>query len=327
MKTSEKGPRVSIALPVYNGEKYVGEAIESVLAQTFKDFELIVSDNASTDRTEQICREYVDKDRRIRYYRNKKNLGGAKNFNRAFELSSGEYFKWLAADCTIEPEFLERCVDLLDNDSEIILACTYNVGRIEMDDITIRRKGNFALRSRAAHQRFRNALNRVVGRHGNGPIWAVMRSNVLRETSLLRSFIGSDDCILLELALKGKFGQVPEFLTLLRRHPESFTDIKKSNSGIEGIAEAQFIDPNIKGKFFLPHWRRLWEYFLLAVHSEENWPHKLMMVASIFYPPAVRSSKVMIKELIFAARLGKPYMWMVHTIRKHCRLLQVRVRR
>lgn len=319
-----KTPKVSIALPVYNGEKYMREAIESVLAQTFKDFELIICDNASTDQTEKICREYTNKDRRIRYYRNEKNLGCAKNFNRAFELSSSKYFKWIAADCTIEPEFLQRCVDLLDIDSEIILACTHNVGRIEMDDVTICRKGNFALRSDAAHQRFRNALKRVVAKRGNAPIWAVMRSDVLRETSLLRPFIGADDCLLLQLALKGQFGQVPEFLTLLRRHPESFSDIRNSNSGIEGIVEAQFYDPDIKGKFFLPHWRRLWEYFLLAVHSEARWPHKLLMVASLFYPTAVRWSKVLIKELIFAAQLGKPYMWMVRTIRKHYRLLQVR---
>lgn len=324
MGVSEKKPQVSIGLPVYNGEKYVGKAIESLLAQTFKDFELIISDNASTDRTAEICRQYAKKDARIRYYRNEKNLGAARNFNRVFELSSGEYFKWAGADCTIEPEFLQRCLDLLDNDPEIILACTYNVGRIEMDDITIRRKGNFALRSHAVHQRFRNALKRVVAKRGNAPIWAVMRSDVLRETSLLRPFIGADDCLLLQLALRGQFGQVPEFLTLLRRHPESFTDIKNSNSGIEGIVEAKWFDPDIKGKIFLPHWRRLWEYFLLAVHSEAHWPHKLLMVASLFYPTAVRWKKVLIKELIFAAQLGKPYMWMVRTIRKHYRLLQVR---
>jgi len=151
-----------------------------------------------------------------------------------------------------------------------------------------------------------------------------MRSDVLRETSLIRPFIGADDCLLLQLALKGQFGQVPEFLTLLRRHTESFTDIKNSNSGIEGIVEAKWFDPDIKVKIFLPHWRRLWEYFLLAVHSEAHWPHKLLMVASLFYPTAVRWRKVLLKELIFAARLGKPYMWMVHTIGKHYRLLRVR---
>lgn len=123
MKIPEKKPQVSIGLPVYNGEKYVGKAIESVLSQTFKDFELIICDNASTDQTEKICREDATKDSRVRYYRNEKNLGAAKNFNRVFELSSSEYFKWLAADDLIEVDFLQRCVELLDSDASLLLAC------------------------------------------------------------------------------------------------------------------------------------------------------------------------------------------------------------
>jgi glycosyltransferase involved in cell wall biosynthesis len=91
---TSKIPRVSIGLPVFNGEKYLAEALDSILSQTYRDFKLIISDNASTDRTEQICREYAAKDRRIRYYRNEKNIGAPKNFNRVFELSSGKYFRW-----------------------------------------------------------------------------------------------------------------------------------------------------------------------------------------------------------------------------------------
>ena len=86
--------RVSIGLPVYNGEKYLEQALISILSQTYTDFELIISDNASTDRTQAICREYAAKDPRIRYYCNEENLGAAPNHNRVFELASGEYFKW-----------------------------------------------------------------------------------------------------------------------------------------------------------------------------------------------------------------------------------------
>ncbi|MER3486233.1 MAG: hypothetical protein C4345_09945 [Chloroflexota bacterium] len=115
-------PRVSIGLPVYNRQQYVGEAIESILAQTFADFELIISDNASTDATGVICQEYARKDARVRYYRNAINIGAAKNFNRVFHLSSGEYFKWMASDDICAPTFIERCVEALDGDTGAVLA-------------------------------------------------------------------------------------------------------------------------------------------------------------------------------------------------------------
>ena len=97
--------RVSIGMPVFNGEKYLRESIESILDQTYQNFELIISDNASTDRTQEICLEYARKDNRISYYRNDKNLGGPRNYNRVFELSSAEYFKWAAYDDVLAPEF------------------------------------------------------------------------------------------------------------------------------------------------------------------------------------------------------------------------------
>jgi len=115
-------PKVSIGLPVYNGENYLRNALESILDQTFRDFEVIISDNASTDRTGEICREYAAKDPRIRYCRNDRNLGAAGNFNRAFELSSGEYFKWAAHDDVIERDFLSSCVSVLDEDPSVV-AC------------------------------------------------------------------------------------------------------------------------------------------------------------------------------------------------------------
>ena len=114
-------PCVSIGLPVYNGEKFLKETLDSILAQTFEDFELIISDNASTDRTEEICKEYAAKDRRIRYYRNKENLGAGWNNNRVFELCTGEYFKWNAHDDVCAPEFLERCIKVLVQDPTVVL--------------------------------------------------------------------------------------------------------------------------------------------------------------------------------------------------------------
>ena len=99
-------PRICLGLPVYNGERYLRQAIDSMLAQTFRDFELIISDNASTDRTREICLEYQKRDPRVRYFRNESNIGPAANFNLVFQRAHAEYFKWVAADDVCEPDFL-----------------------------------------------------------------------------------------------------------------------------------------------------------------------------------------------------------------------------
>ncbi len=113
--------KVSIGLPVYNGEVYLKEAIESILNQTYGDFELVISDNDSNDMTQAICIDYLKKDRRIRYYRNAKNMGAAYNYNRVFKLSNGKYFKWAAHDDICHPEFLEKCINVLDTEKEVVL--------------------------------------------------------------------------------------------------------------------------------------------------------------------------------------------------------------
>src|SRR5262245_38883261 len=121
MMQGHSRPRVSIGLPVYNGERYLAETLNSMLAQTFEDFELIICDNASTDQTEQICRFYAGKDTRICYVRNATNLGAAKNYRRTFELSSGDYFRWANCDDLFAPESLACCVEILDWKPSVVL--------------------------------------------------------------------------------------------------------------------------------------------------------------------------------------------------------------
>ena len=99
-------PRVSIGLPVYNGELFLENALDSILSQTYSDFELIISDNASDDKTEEICRSYAARDKRVRYSRNAHNLGAAPNYNRVYHLARGRYFKWASHDDVLAPEFL-----------------------------------------------------------------------------------------------------------------------------------------------------------------------------------------------------------------------------
>src|SRR4051812_42293346 len=114
--------RVCIGMPVYNGQRYVAAAIESIRAQTFADFELIISDNASTDATGEICRAFAAKDSRIIYNRLSSNVGAILNFERVYKLGGGQYYKWHAHDDLIEPAFLARCVEALDREPSAVLA-------------------------------------------------------------------------------------------------------------------------------------------------------------------------------------------------------------
>ena len=114
-------PRISIGLPVYNGEAYLAQAIESLLNQTFHDFELIVSDNCSVDSTAEICKKFAAQDQRIIYYRNDHNLGAAANFNRVVELAKGECFAWANHDDLWAENYLEKCVAQLDAFPEAVL--------------------------------------------------------------------------------------------------------------------------------------------------------------------------------------------------------------
>lgn len=119
---SERVPRVSIGMPVWNGADYLREAVDSLLAQSFADFELIISDNASTDATEDICREYVRTDSRVRYHRNDHNIGLHGNFDLVLDLATAPYFMWASHDDIWDPSYLAKMVDQLDRRSSVVLA-------------------------------------------------------------------------------------------------------------------------------------------------------------------------------------------------------------
>ena len=121
-------PLVSIGMPVYNTEPHIRQSLESLLAQDYEHFELIISDNASIDGTQEICLEYAARDKRIRYYRNERNIGIALNQNRVFELSSGKYFKWAGSHDYVAPSFISACKHILDTDPRVVLA--YPLARV-----------------------------------------------------------------------------------------------------------------------------------------------------------------------------------------------------
>ncbi len=121
MTPGSRTPRVSVGLTVYNGEPFLAETLDSLLAQTFEDFELIICDNASTDRTAEIVGDYAARDARIRYVRHPRNFGASGNERRAFALSRAPYFRWSGADDLYAPESIARCVEVLDRDPRVVL--------------------------------------------------------------------------------------------------------------------------------------------------------------------------------------------------------------
>ena len=243
-------PRVSIGLPVYNGERYLEVAIRSLLDQTFGDFELVICDNASTDRTEEICRAFAAQDGRIRYHRNPSNLGAARNFNLTFELSSGEYFRWASYDDLCAPTCLERCVEVLDKDPSIVMCYPRTVIIDEEDREVARREEGLALldsdpvkRHRAFHRRFRRTWL-------CNPVFGLMRRDVLAKTGLLGAYNSADVILLARIALLGRIYEVPEYLFFRRLHSQTSV---RANPSAQSLAE--WFDPRNRGRIVLPLWK------------------------------------------------------------------------
>ena len=256
---SAQRPRVSIGLPVYDGVNYLAETLDSILAQTFGDFELIISDNASTDGTQEICRQYAARDPRIRYVRNATNLGAAKNYNRVFELSRSEYFKWSGHDDPLAPQFLERCVEVLDRDPAIVLCFSRNRAINEHGaehDVGALTARTFApkpqLGSPHAHIRFYHA---VVADHPQGAIFGLIRRHVLAQTTLIGGYRSSDLPLLGELALRGRFHQISEALQDRRFHSQQGRYVYNTRQLRE-----EWFDPSRSHKRTHPHLRLFKEH-------------------------------------------------------------------
>ena len=252
MTTTTTTPRVTIGLPVYNGQNYLIETLESLLAQTYADFELVITDNASTDRTEAICREYAGRDERIRYYRNDENIGAAANYNRAFELGRGEYFKWAAHDDLLAPAYLERCVEVLDNNPDVVLAYTQAKAIDSKGNVVKVYPGKKHFNSPDPRQRF---YEFVLDPSPVVAVFGLMRREVLGRTRLIGKYAGSDRPLLSELSLLGKFYEVPEHLFFYRFHEEQSWGGNKSPQ-----AQQAWYDPRRAGKITFPQWRLLREH-------------------------------------------------------------------
>jgi glycosyltransferase involved in cell wall biosynthesis len=281
-------PRVSIGLAVYNGEKFLEKAIDSILAQTFTDFELILSDNASTDRTEEICRQYTAKDKRVRYYRNPENIGGANNENQTFRMSRGEFFRWAAHDDVCAPTLIEKCISVLDKDLSVVLCYTMLTDINEEDEQlrTISQKRGI---SEKAYVRFRELASRD---HNCEATYGLIRSDILNKTRLEQNYTDSDRTLLCELTLYGKFYEIPEPLFFKRYH--------EKNMYVDWRARMAWFNPALKGKAVFPYWMQFFDYLVTIRRVSIGWFDKLMCYLYMLYWLLI-NGKRMVKDVFVAA--------------------------
>lgn len=212
-------PRLTIGLPVYNGERYLGAALESILGQSFDDFELIISDNASADGTPAISRSFAARDPRVQYRRNARNVGLSGNFNLLVPLAHGRLFKWATSDDQLRPGYLEACVAALDADPSVVLAAP-KTQFVDGDGapLDISDPG-WHLASDAPWERLRYA---VVADQWMNAALGVIRTEALRQTRLMPRYSGGDCRLMAELSVLGKFVEIPDVLYVRRIHATSY---------------------------------------------------------------------------------------------------------
>ncbi|HEU5070015.1 MAG TPA: glycosyltransferase [Verrucomicrobiae bacterium] len=275
-------PRVSVGLPVYNGERYLRSALDSILGQDYPDFELIISDNASTDATPDICREYAARDARIRYYRNEHNIGARGNYNRVFELARGEFFKWASHDDVLYPSLLRRCLETFaDSPADTVLV--FSKAEI-IDDV-----GNVkAVSADTVDATLTTPSGRLASliffRCYANPLWGLIKAEALRQTRLM-GWIESDHVLLAELAMRGRLIEMSEILYQQRRHAGSA--IPKHPKRRDLYA---WTDPR-KGKsaILLPHWVLCdWEYFKAIRHARLSLWQQLLCSSAVLCVPGWR---------------------------------------
>jgi glycosyltransferase involved in cell wall biosynthesis len=263
-------PRVSIGLPVYNGERYIVEALDSIVSQTFTDFELVISDNASTDATVEICEEYSSRDDRIVLHRNETNRGAAWNYNRVFALSRSEYFKWASHDDRCVPTFIERCVAALDANPDVVVSYPRTTVIDAAGEVIEMDEDDLPLDSPDVVRRFAGCLNPMKLCHN--VIFGLMRRSVLLKTNLIGTYLASDRRLVAELSLHGPFEEIPDRLFFRRKH--------KANIGV-ALKDLQFYRPGMRRRFVMPEWRLLGEFLKLARGAPFGTREKMRLTAVV----------------------------------------------
>jgi glycosyltransferase involved in cell wall biosynthesis len=285
-------PLVSIGMPVYNGERFLASSLDSLLAQTYENLEIIICDNGSTDATEQICRSYAARDKRVRYHQNSSNIGAPRNFNRTFELSTGEFFKWAAVGDLCAPELVARCVSVLLGRDDAVVC--YPKTRLIDENANLLRdyEDRLDLQFSSPHRRLSMLLWNL---HMCNVPFGVMRASALKKTRLFGAFPDSDHVFLAELLLYGCFVEIGDRLFSRRMVENSAI---KYPSLYDRVA---FVDPGTSRRWHLPHWVLFLEH-LGAIHRAPlGWPERLLCYSKM-HIWLRQSGRGLISDLAFPFR-------------------------
>jgi len=285
-------------MPAYNSEAWLEQSVRSILEQSFEDLELIISDNASEDGTEQLCRKLAAQDPRIRYLKQPRNIGVANNYNAVLLEASGVYFKWASSNDLCDPGLIAQCVTVLDADPNCVLCHSRTrlilgeSGRMEdyQEDSNLRQKRPV--------ERFTAFLN---GLQLNNVMNGVMRTAAIRRTGLYRNYLSGDIIMIGELALLGEFVQLPDFLFYRRIDERTATrlmpaDIVRGYYDPSGRSKMPFIKWRTNLAFVTAPWRlnlRICEAVPVSLHALRRavWDRRELMLE--------------LRQVIFSARSGQ----------------------
>jgi glycosyltransferase involved in cell wall biosynthesis len=294
-------PLVSVGLPVYNGASLVERALDSLLAQDFEDFEIVICDNASEDTTAKICTGRADQDPRIRFFANTTNLGLVSNFNRTFELSRGSYFKWAAHDDWHSPRSLSTCVDLLEANPRAVACGTgvaiFDEGGNPVDEWV----PSVDLAIPEPHRRFHRLIFMLGQPH---LLFGMMRSSALGRTRLMQTYLGSDRTLLAELSLLGPIVHTPDIL-------HYYTLSSPTRHGYPPSVVYSFAN---RDRLPLRTPRLIVKHLEIVKRSEERPYHKLLMAGSVIGRFGVRDFRRLMAEAyhtvrILALRTRRRLLW------------------
>lgn len=283
-------PVVSVGLPVWNGENYLREAIESILGQTMDSLELIIADNASEDGTEDICREYAKADPRVLYFRHDSNLGAAPNYNFTLDQARGEYFLWTAHDDVRDHRFLESALNQYDRVPD---AASVFPMAVRIDDSgerlgSLPRPGT--LTSPVPWKRFRAA---ITCRHPGVVVFGLIHRSLLESTGRHGAYPGADRVLAAELALLGSLVEIPDVMFFNRDHPHRYVRLRDSGGR---NAQSLWWDASRSGRVDAPALRRFAAY-LRAVRESGFTPTERARCYSALAFASLDNSAGVLKEI------------------------------
>jgi len=244
-------PKVIIGLPVYNGQKYLGSAIESHLAQSFGDFSLVISDNGSTDATPDICNDYAMKDKRVKFLRSAENRGLLWNHRRVMEAieSPKQYFRWAGGDDIMEPALLQTMVSVLETRPEVVAVMPDTKNIDGEGEIIGSMAPTLDLQSTNAYERARKIR---LASYQHVIAYGLLRASTLEAMRTGPNYIGWDPIFIWELAIRGQVVQAEGPALLRRFHPGSISHVKTEKE------MKKWVEPNSTVGMNFPHWT--WAY-------------------------------------------------------------------